>query len=175
MPPHPEFIDEDHILCRACGFCCDGTIFNKVELEEQDDASNLSLFQITSVEGKFYFLQPCFVFDQIKGCRIYDCRPIKCRRFSCKLLSLYLNKEISPQAAIDLIERTKQLKSDLIKEVERNSIDINTFLNTRNLVDHIKSDLSSRENKITHKEVHLKCAVFSENLLKYFVRDQSAE
>ena len=173
--PGPDTTDECHNLCRKCGFCCDGTLFKKVQLEEQDDASKLLLFQITSVEDTFYFHQPCFVFDHLKGCRIYDARPIKCKEFACKLLLLLRNKELSLQAATGVIEQTKQAKSDLIKEALRKNIDRKYLQNTKKLVDHIASDLSSQEHKLNYKDVLLKCAAFSENLLKYFEKDQPVE
>ena len=175
MHPYPDFAYQNYNVCLACGFCCDGTIFNKVQLEERDNAGKLSLFQITSEEGNFYFHQPCFAFDRTKGCRIYEARPIKCRMYSCKLLFLLENKKISWRAARDLIEQTRQLKNDLIKEVKRKNIDNTHFTNTRNLVDYIKSDLSSQEHQLNFRDVHLKCAAFSGNLLEYFMKDRSAD
>ena len=174
MHPDPDFSYECHNVCIRCGFCCDGTIFNKVQLEEQDDASKLSLFQISVVEDKFYFHQPCFAFDPSKGCRIYDVRPTKCRGFTCKLLSLLRTKELYFAAAMDVIAQTKQLKRNLLKEVERNNIDKKYLINTRDLVDHIESDLCSGKNRKNYKNVHSKCANLSKYLQKYFVKDQSA-
>ena len=173
MRSDPDLRDECHNLCLRCGFCCDGTIFKKVQLEEQDGAGKLSLFQITSEEDHFYFHQPCFAFDQLKGCRIYGVRPIKCRKFSCKLLSQLKNQELPLQKAIDLTEHIRQLKIALIKEVKRHRIDNKFFLNTRVLVDHIETELSSPDKKISFKDVHFRCADFSASLHKYFIKDRS--
>ena len=170
MRPYPNSRDECHDLCRRCGFCCDGTIFKKVELDAQDDAGKLSLFQITSVEGEWYFPQPCFVFDQMKGCRIYHIRPAKCRKFSCKLLSQLKNQELTFQKAIDLTERTRHLKDALFKEVRKHRIDKKFLLNTRVLVDHIESDLPSRDTKRDYRDVRLRCADFSGYLRDYFLK-----
>ena len=172
MRPYPDFPDECHNLCVRCGFCCDGTIFKRVQLEEQDDAGKLSLFQIIRVQGDFFFQQPCFAFDQIKGCRIYHVRPIKCRNFSCKLLSRLKNQELSFQNALELTTRTRQLKIALFKEATRLNIDKMFFLNTRTLVDHIESDLPSRDRKNSYGDARVRCADFSAYLHEYFVRDR---
>lgn len=172
MRPYPDFLDECQNLCVRCGFCCDGTIFKKVQLEEQDDAGKLPLFQITSVQGDFFFQQPCFAFDQIRGCRIYHIRPIKCRNFSCKLLSQLKNQELTFKKAMALTERTRQLKIALFKEAARHHIDKKFFLNTRMLVDHIESDLPSRDREHIYGDARVRCADFSAYLHKYFVRDR---
>ena len=168
MRPHPDLTN----VCLTCGLCCDGTFLKRVQLEEGDEASRLSLFQITSVAGTCYFQLPCFAFDQKKGCRIYDVRPIKCRNYSCKLLLLLIKKEISSQSAIALIEQTKQLKTDLFREAEQTGIDRKYFINTSNLVDHIEKDLCSGELKNTYGDLHVKCSLFSDHLVKYFKKDQ---
>ena len=174
MRPRYNVNDEGHHLCLRCGFCCDGTLFKKVQLEEQDAAAKLPLFQITcEEEGYFFFQQPCIAFDQVKGCRIYDVRPVKCRKFSCKLLSLLRNKELVLEQAIDLTERTRQLKNALYEEVRKHHIDRKIMSNTMVLVEHIESDLPSCNTKIGYAKVHTQCADFSAILHEYFIKDRS--
>ena len=176
MRPHSDLRDDCHHLCLRCGFCCDGTIFKKVQLEERDAAAKLPLFQITcEEEGFFFFHQPCIAFDQIKGCRIYGARPVKCRKFSCKLLSLLRNQELPLQQALDLTERTRRLKNAFYEEVRKHHIDKKFLINTRVLVDHIESKLPSRDTKINYGDVYMRCADFSAYLHKYFIKDRSPE
>lgn len=175
MQPYPDSNNPCHSLCVRCGFCCDGTIFKVVQLDEQDGAGKLALFQITCVEGRFYFPQPCFAFDRITGCRIYGTRPVKCRNFSCKLLSQLKNRQLTLQKAIDLTERARQLRNALLKEAARHNIDRKFFLNTKMLVDHIESNLPCRTKINRYEDVHLRCAELSAYLHTYFIKERPAD
>ena len=175
MRPISNANDEGHNLCLKCGLCCDGTIFTKVQLEAQDGAGKLSLFQINCVEDDFFFPLPCFAHDRIKGCRIYNLRPAKCKNYSCKLLSRFNNQELSFQKAVKLTEHTRQLKKALFKEVKKHDIDKKFLINAWVLVDHIESHLPSRDKKKCYGDVHGRCADFSAYLHKYFIKDRSPD
>lgn len=68
------------VLCRACGLCCDGSLFGRVPLAE-DERVHLPL-----APGGNAFDQPCpaHVDD---ACTIYETRPRACREFTCRLLA----------------------------------------------------------------------------------------
>jgi Fe-S-cluster containining protein len=76
-------------LCQACGLCCDGSLFGRVDLEpgEVDRARALRLRVIGSGRS---FEQPCSALgegtpDGRRSCSIYEERPAACRRFECRL------------------------------------------------------------------------------------------
>ena len=48
-------------LCRACGLCCDGTLFKDVELQPGDDAGRLQAagLKLETLRTKPRFAQPC--------------------------------------------------------------------------------------------------------------------
>jgi BNR repeat-like domain/Putative zinc- or iron-chelating domain len=78
-------------LCRACGLCCDGTLFDVVKLEAGDDARKLSGLglPITVSRGKApvaRFPQPCAALCADRSCRLYANRPWQCRTFECRTL-----------------------------------------------------------------------------------------
>lgn len=73
-------------LCRACGLCCDGTLFTFVAVEE----ARLYTLRVEGLDvregrdGRFTLRQPCAGL-QGTTCRIYDARPQGCRDFHCLL------------------------------------------------------------------------------------------
>lgn len=77
-------------LCRACGLCCDGTLFDLVRLEPGDDARRLARLglPIAAARGRqaARFPQPCAALCADGSCRLYADRPGQCRAFECRLL-----------------------------------------------------------------------------------------
>src|SRR5688572_5768689 len=88
-------------LCLYCGFCCDGTLFDRAPLEPDDDLAPLKSAgfeirtKITKREKiKTFFALPCVEFRQ-NCCQIYDQpRPAICGRYRCSLLKKYEAGEI---------------------------------------------------------------------------------
>jgi len=77
-------------LCRACGMCCDGTLFDLVRLEPGDDARRLAQLGLPISPGRgrqaARFPQPCAALCADGSCRVYADRPGQCRAFECQLL-----------------------------------------------------------------------------------------
>jgi Fe-S-cluster containining protein len=77
-------------LCRACGLCCDGTLFDLVKLEPGDAAGKLKALglPVSVSRGKLpaaRFPQPCSALCEDRSCRLYADRPWQCRTFECQL------------------------------------------------------------------------------------------
>jgi hypothetical protein len=77
-------------LCRACGLCCDGTLFDLVKLESGDDPRKLRTLglPVTVSRGKAAvarFPQPCVALCADRTCRLYANRPWQCRTFECRI------------------------------------------------------------------------------------------
>ena len=68
-------------LCRACGLCCDGSLFNHVKLDA-GDAERLAALGVATAKGQ---LPQCCSALNGKDCRIYAARPGACGRFVCSL------------------------------------------------------------------------------------------
>ncbi|HEY5914527.1 MAG TPA: YkgJ family cysteine cluster protein [Verrucomicrobiae bacterium] len=113
-------------LCLACGLCCDGVIFDDVQLRPGDDAMQLQRqglrLNIAPAEklksgrgasarvtatGRGKFCQPCVAFDGSR-CRIYGSRPVHCRDFECLLLKKFRRGRINPTAALREIRLAKE-------------------------------------------------------------------
>ena len=78
-------------LCRACGLCCDGTLFDLVKLEAGDDAAKLKTLGLPVAISRgrapvARFPQPCAALCEDRTCRVYADRPWQCRVFECGVL-----------------------------------------------------------------------------------------
>lgn len=80
----------DENICRACGMCCDGTMFDyaRLELDEVPRAQEfgLAVIEVERPEGG----TPAIPFPPLchtsAGCVVYDRRFATCRRFRCQTL-----------------------------------------------------------------------------------------
>lgn len=71
-------------LCLTCGLCCDGTMFENVELSA-GEAERLE-GRVWLSEDRNFLEQGCRALEGCK-CGVYEDRPQKCREFSCFFLS----------------------------------------------------------------------------------------
>ncbi len=75
-------------LCLACGLCCDGALFDHVQLGRGDDAKALKALGLPVLVARTKtpvarFRQPCSALCADRMCRLYRDRPSQCRDFEC--------------------------------------------------------------------------------------------
>lgn len=100
-------------LCLACGLCCDGTLFDGVQLERGDSAKKLRGLglPVTTYRGKrplSRFPQPCAALCADRTCRIYADRPRQCRTFECKLFKELRAGLIGIEAALKVVGKARR-------------------------------------------------------------------
>jgi Fe-S-cluster containining protein len=110
-------------LCRACGLCCDGTLFDLVKLERGDDAGKLQALglPVSLSRGKSpvaRFPQPCSALCEDRTCRLYAARPWQCRTFECRLLKEAKAGEVTFAAARTLVQQARR-RADGIRRLLR--------------------------------------------------------
>lgn len=102
-------------LCRACGLCCDGSLFGRVGLtpEEVEPARKRGL---RVVPGGKSFEQPCAALvtsgagpESARSCSLYDERPQSCRRFVCRLHERYRREGGPIDERLSVVRRVRQL------------------------------------------------------------------
>lgn len=71
-------------LCLSCGLCCDGTMFENVELQPGEAARLEGRVELSA--DRTLLRQGCRALNGCK-CGVYEDRPQKCRAFSCYALS----------------------------------------------------------------------------------------
>jgi Fe-S-cluster containining protein len=100
-------------LCRACGLCCDGTLFDLVKLEAGDDARKLKELglPVTVSRGRTpvaRFPQPCAALCADRTCRVYAHRPWQCRAFECGVFKDAKAGRIPFAAALRLVTQARR-------------------------------------------------------------------
>ena len=100
-------------LCRACGLCCDGTLFDLVKLEPGDDAGKLKALglPVSLSRGQTpvaRFPQPCSALCEDRTCRVYAERPWQCRTFECQLFKDAKAGRIAFAAALPVVKQARR-------------------------------------------------------------------
>ncbi len=96
-PPLSPLPDDQH-LCTRCGMCCDGTMFEYVEVEESERPLLENLFTLHPGAKGPVFHQPC-PHAAHQRCTVYESRPQTCRKYRCKTLIALDSGEISAEEA----------------------------------------------------------------------------
>jgi hypothetical protein len=69
-------------LCADCGLCCNGGLFDRVNLQPADRPRALAALGLR-IKKKSFFTQPCAALCGTR-CTIYADRPARCRLFECR-------------------------------------------------------------------------------------------
>ena len=103
-------------LCRKCGLCCNGALFENVQLQPGDDRRRLAElgFELWRKGRKRCFAQPCHALDGTI-CRVYGARPNRCRAFICRLLKRVRDGEIQVSTALRTIRQARRLQREVEK------------------------------------------------------------
>ena len=101
-------------LCLSCGMCCDGTLFDGVQLEAGDNAKKLKALglPVSISRGKTpiaRFPQPCSALCADRTCRVYADRPSQCRVFECGVLKDAQAGRITFAAASRSVKKARRL------------------------------------------------------------------
>lgn len=100
-------------LCLSCGMCCDGTLFDGVQLDPGEDAHKLKALGLPVIIPRARrpiarFSQPCAALCQDCTCQIYRHRPKQCRTFECKVFRDAGDGRIDYATALRLVEKTRK-------------------------------------------------------------------
>jgi hypothetical protein len=108
-------------LCLACGLCCDGTLFDGVQLQAGDDAKKLKALGLPVSVSRAKipiarFPQPCAALCSDRTCRVYVDRPTQCRVFECGVLKEANAGRITFAAAMRLVKKARK-KADNVRHL----------------------------------------------------------
>jgi Fe-S-cluster containining protein len=97
------------LLCRSCGLCCDGSLFGRADLtEEEVSRARRHLDVLPSGKG---FSLPCAALSPDRSCSIYEDRPQSCRGFTCRLYERHRREGGSLDARLASVSRVRHLLS----------------------------------------------------------------
>lgn len=108
-------MNEEQNLCKLCGLCCDGTLYDRVHIKDPADlylVKSLDYIVTKEVDG-ISFKQPCPYFSNC--CSVYNSinRPHTCRTYHCKLLKKYQKELIDFNTALNIVQATKSKAEEL--------------------------------------------------------------
>jgi hypothetical protein len=102
-------MEEATDLCRSCGLCCNGILFDYVPVEEAeiDELAELGFAIRRDEEGAARFDHPCPKF--CGECAVYSKRPASCRRYRCELLKKFEAGQVSFADAKRIVTEAKDM------------------------------------------------------------------
>lgn len=108
-----EHLPAEQKICISCGFCCNGTLFDKAVLHPDEKKHLPETLRATcyTKEGRDFMKLPCPFFTNM--CSIYASTRLEiCSAFSCRLLT-DLEKELmsADTAATIIVSAKSQLES----------------------------------------------------------------
>ncbi len=104
--------------------CCDGTLFDGVQLEPGDDAARLRALGLPvtfsrSRKPVARFPQPCAALCADRSCRVYPDRPRQCRIFECGVFKKTKAGELPPDSALKLVKKGRRLSDQVRRLLQR--------------------------------------------------------
>lgn len=105
-------------LCLKCGLCCDGSLFNDVELQPGDDAARLKKHGLrlrktpspnAATPPRVRFPQPCSALGADCRCSAYKDRPGHCRAFECLLFGDVAAGRLKLASAQRIVRKARNL------------------------------------------------------------------
>ena len=118
--PHKQLVvvmtEKEQSLCKTCGLCCDGTLFDSVAIEPHETVPD-ELGPVR-VGDKDAFYQHCRCFNGV--CTIYLCRPQACRQFKCLVLKDYQKQRSSYEASQTKIQRIISARASIEPAIDLN-------------------------------------------------------
>lgn len=102
-------------LCFTCGMCCDGSLFECLELAPEEQR-RFPARSLVVLEGSVVAPLPCSQHcDRL--CAIYERRPSHCRTFQCKLYEDVNTGAQTRAEAVLKIQQTRRLLSAIESEL----------------------------------------------------------
>ncbi len=100
-------------LCVECGLCCDGSLFEDVELVGIREATRMEALGLAcdEEEGQHLLLHPCARLEGTR-CGVYAHRPECCRTFRCGLLNRVYAGELGVSGALKVVRRVQGLQAE---------------------------------------------------------------
>lgn len=100
-------------LCLSCGLCCDGTLFDNVQLGPTDDPQQLKALGLPVSVSRSqtpitHFRQPCTALCADRTCLVYANRPRQCRTFECGVFRDALAGRIAVDTALRRVKHARK-------------------------------------------------------------------
>jgi len=156
-------------LCVQCGLCCDGTFFEDIELENDDEldrCEDLGL-RVDDSQAEPLLLQPCNALEECQ-CSVYAYRPQCCRTFRCHLLNELECSKISFERALSIVFDLKEKRSELLRLIpERHNKNTSSSLRSK-ILEFMEE--ASEKSFDSCNELHNKTESLNNLIKKNFIK-----
>ncbi len=103
--------------------CCDGTLFDNVQLGPNDDATKVKALGLPVKRSRArvpisFFRQPCSALCSDRSCKVYKDRPVQCRTFECGVFKGAQGSRITFDEALRLVKQA-QRKANKVRRLLR--------------------------------------------------------
>lgn len=159
-------------ICVTCGFCCDGTLFayallNPGEKGHLPERIEENVFRQAERD---YFYLPCSYFSG--RCTIYyRQRADVCGSYRCQLLRDFSDGSISYGQALGMVERAKQVRSELMEQYSllTGNRDSTHFMKVLKEAGNTQRQVGDSMSAAMDQELFLaRCNIFEALLIKHF-------
>jgi hypothetical protein len=164
--------ENEQAICLECGFCCDGTLFLRANLDSGESGNLPEKIEENRFfeNGKELFRLPCSYFSG--ECSIYkNHRANVCGSYRCQLLKDLSHGKITSPEAIEIIRKARETAIALLNQYEIESGNRDTT-NFRQLLLELGKILkfSSESNSITPglETLQARCNIFEALLIRHF-------
>lgn len=148
-------------LCTQCGLCCDGSLFEDLELmgeEESYHCESIGLM-IDDSQDVPLLLQPCPALKNGR-CSVYDQRPQTCRDFYCGLAGRLQDQQVDIDSALNHVQSLKNIKSGVYELFQRNQFtpdELSLSAQMSEFIQHPKLPAQVIEEAVKLKESYENC------------------
>ncbi len=163
-----ENLPEEQEICKACGFCCDGTLFADAVLQamEQENLPEKMANQYFTTEKGEFFRLPCPYFK--KKCSIYyKPKAQVCSSFRCRLLADFEKQLVSSGTIYSIISNVRVHLKDIF-EISRDVFHINrnvTFREIQQMLGRLPEEETDDNRK---KMLAGRCNILDALLTRHF-------
>lgn len=101
-------LNDASALSLSCGLCCNGGLFNRVELNDKDRAR----LAANGIDAPEQLPHPCRHFAA-PACSIYAVRPWHCSDYRCEVLKGMQDGAIALETARGLVDQARTLRAQM--------------------------------------------------------------
>ncbi len=171
MENNNNSLQKEQKICLSCGFCCDGTLFDKASLRPGEKGTLPEKMEENYFQnelGEFFHL-PCHYFSG--KCTIYNQKKAHiCSAFRCRLLGDSARETITVDEVTTIISNVKTYRKE-ITLLAHNALNIpeNTpFRTIQNKLDELNSEEFKESKNHLVETLKAKCLIFDVLLTRHF-------
>lgn len=109
-----KMIDPGSHLCTSCNLCCNGTLFDRIPLQQSEANRLRDLVNVQRHEKGDVLKLPCRQLGADGACGCYQTRPKRCADYKCGLLLDVEADKVPVELGLAVIARVKDLSEMVV-------------------------------------------------------------